>query len=496
MKRIGVLAAMVFLSCASLVTVVRAQFTPPPPPLPPQIFIAPGQARPMPTAPGPVAIGGRPMAILDRFDKNDDGWLNAEERAAARQQLTSQGYRGRVRPGAATGKGETIKPADVPTFPDRPFYDEGILRTVFLNFEENDWERELHEFNGTDVDVPATLLVDGKTYRDVGVRFRGLSSYGGVPEGQKHSMNISVDMVHKDQAVSGYRTINLLNAHEDPTLMRAVLYLHVAREYLPAPKANFARVVINGEDWGVFENVQQFNKEFIKENYSETDGARWKAAGPNPRASLQYLGDNADTYKAVFEIKSKDDPAQWAALINLTRVLTQTPTERLEEALSPILDIDGALRFLALEMVFVNNDGYWSRASDYSIYRDKAGKFHILPHDTNETFAALPPRAGRGMGNTALDPLTGLQDAAKPLRSKLLSVPALQEKYLRYVREIAAKWLEGNQIGSMIDRHRALIDQAVKADMKKLDPYELFVAGTGENGLKAFAAARRQFLLR
>jgi hypothetical protein len=279
--------------------------------------------------------------------------------------------------------------------------------------------------------------------------------------------------------------------------MRAVLYLHVAREYLPAPKANFARVVINGEDWGIFENVQQFNKEFIKENYSDTSGARWKAAGPNPRASLQYLGDNAEIYKQVFEMKSKDDPAQWTALINLARVLNQTPTERLEETLSPILDIDGVLRFLALEMVFVNNDGYWSRASDYSIYRDKAGKFHILPHDTNETFAALPPRGGgRGLGNTALDPLTGLQDASKPLRSKLLSVPALQEKYRRYVREIATKWLDGNQLGPMIDRHRALIDKAVQADMKKLDSYELFVAGTGENGLKAFAAARRQFLLR
>ena len=46
-------------------------------------------------------------------------------------------------------------------------------------------------------------------------------------------------------------------------------------------------------------------------------------------------------------IKTKDDPAQWAALINLTKVLNQTPTAQLEKALEPILDIDGALRFLA-----------------------------------------------------------------------------------------------------------------------------------------------------
>ena len=375
----------------------------------------------------------------------------------------------------ATAKGAELTPADVPTFPNNSFYDEGVLRTLFLTFEESDWEKELHEFRNTDVDVPATLLIDGKTYRDVGVRFRGLSSYGGVPQGQKHSLNLSIDMVHEDQAVGGYRTLNLLNAHEDPTLMRAVLYLHVAREYLPAPKANFVRVVINGEEWGVYENVQQFNKEFIRENYKDTGGARWKAPGPNPNTSLKYLGDNVALYKQSFEIKTKDDPAQWTALMDLTRVLNQTPVEQLEEALSPILDIDGALRFLALEMVFVNSDGYWSRASDYSIYRDGAGKFHIIPHDTNETFAALPTRGGgRGLGNTSLDPLMGLQDAQKPLRSRLLSVPALQQKYLGYVREIATKWLDWNRLGPMVDRHKALIDEAVKADTKKLDSYDLF----------------------
>lgn len=496
MKRISTLIAAGLISLVGTASVVQAQFSPPFPPAGP---VGPGQVRPpLPPPVAPIGMpGGRPIAILDQFDKNDDGWLNVEERSAARRHLASTGRRGRIRQGPATAKGETISPADVPTYSDRPFYDEQTFRTLFLTFEENDWERALHEFNGTDVDVPADLVVDGKTYRDVGVRFRGLSSYGGVPEGQKHSLNLSVDMVHEDQAVTGYRTINLLNAHEDPTMMRAVLYLHVAREYVPAPKANFVRVVINGEYWGVYENVQQFNKEFIRENYKDTGGARWKAPGPNPRAGLQYLGDNTESYKQIFEIKTKDDPAQWAALMNLTRVLAQTPAEQLEAALSPILNIDGALRFLALELVFVNNDGYWSRASDYSIYRDESGKFHILPHDTNETFAALPPRGGgRGLGNTSLDPLFGLQDMMKPLRSKLLSVPALQQKYLDYVREIATKWLDSNRLGPMVDQHRALIEPAVKADTKKLDPYELFVWGTGENGLKAFAAARRQFLLR
>ncbi|MEJ7637521.1 MAG: hypothetical protein WKF75_05885 [Singulisphaera sp.] len=44
-------------------------------------------------------------------------------------------------------------------------------------------EAELADFRSTDVDVPATLTADGKTYPGVGVHFRGFSSYMGVREG-------------------------------------------------------------------------------------------------------------------------------------------------------------------------------------------------------------------------------------------------------------------------------------------------------------------------
>src|SRR5881396_3697579 len=247
---------------------------------------------------GPGGRGGQEIKIVKQFDKNGDGWLNAEERKAARQYVTSQGFGGErgfgPRGGGRGGfgpaaKGETIRPADVKTYPNAPFYDESVLRTLFVTFENSDWERELQDFHGADVEVPATLLIDGKTYRDAGFRFRGNSSYFMAPEGRKRSFNVSIDMAHADQNVAGYRTLNLLNSNEDPTLMRAVLFLHVAREYMPAPKANFVRVVINGASWGIYQNVQQFNKDFLKDNYKDSSGARWKTPGsPGGRAGLEY----------------------------------------------------------------------------------------------------------------------------------------------------------------------------------------------------------------
>ncbi len=44
--------------------------------------------------------------------------------------------------------------------------------------------------------------------------------------------------------------------------------------------------------------------------------------------------------------------------------------------------------------MFVNSDGYWVRASDYNLYLDPAGRFHVLPHDVNEAFPSGTGRAG------------------------------------------------------------------------------------------------------
>jgi hypothetical protein len=337
----------------------------------------------------------------------------------------------------------------------------------------------------------------------------------------KRSLNLTFDFVREDQGVGGYRTFNLLNASGDPTFTRGVLYSEIARHYIPAPATNYMRVVINGESWGIYLNAQQFNKDFTRDYFQSTKGARWHVPGsPGARGGWEYLGDDAAAYKGTYEIKSKDDPQSWTDLIAVFRVLNQTPADRLEAALAPMLDVDGVLKFLALENALVNSDGYWARASDYNIYQDERGVFHVIPHDMNEGLAeegipgdppgppgfAPPPgfagRAARGAGFALpavdLDPLVGLDDESKPLRSKLLAVPALRQRYLGYVREIATEWLDWKNLEPRLRQYQALIVDDVRSDVRKLYDFELFDAvgpATGDS-VKNFADRRRAYLLR
>jgi hypothetical protein len=165
----------------------------------------------------PGGPGGQPdLKLLKQFDQNNDGWLNLLERKEARNFVKSNGPRGMGRMGGRGGNmepavpGPALVPSSVTSYPPATtaIHDLSAMRTFFLQFENADWEKELEDFHGTDVDVPATLIVDGATYRDVGVRFRGASSYMNVPEGRKRSLNLSIDMAHPDQHVLGARTLN------------------------------------------------------------------------------------------------------------------------------------------------------------------------------------------------------------------------------------------------------------------------------------------------
>jgi spore coat protein CotH len=560
---------------------------------------------------GPPGMGVT-VKLVSKFDKNDDGWLNREERDAARPEAKSgagqgmfggpggrRGGGGPGGPGGGRGPGgfgggpggggpggggpggggpggggpggfgggpggfgggpggfgggpgggpfggerEPATPGiqivkdEAPLFADESLYDTNVLRTIFIDFEKDDWESELADFKPTDVEVDASMTVDGKTYPTVGVSFRGSSSYFSIGQGHKRSINISMDMADSEQRLLNYKTLNLLNSNDDASMMHAVLYSHISSKYTPTPKANFVRVVINGENWGIYQNVQQFNNDLIEEWYPNKKGARWKVPGrPGGGGSLAYLGDNIEDYKRLYEIKSKDREEDWQALVELCRVLNETPAEKLQSALEPILDVESVLWFLAIDNVLINSDGYWIRASDYSLHRDSDGKFHIIAHDMNESFqpamgpgmggmgpgggmrqsgrpgqqqrprgddnqqaqrddqGARPGRNAEGGGRpgnpgnqgmagpaaVAIDPLVGADDASKPLRHRLLAVPELRESYLEKVRTLAEKELDWNNLGPVVEQYGKLIAGEVDKDTRKLSSFAAFKAAVSE----------------
>ena len=203
---------------------------------------------------GPGGPMQREKQLIKQFDKDGNGKLNRKERDAAREWLKKNpagrgpgfGPPAGGPPGADAGAGRGagpeptpgrhVSPGDVANVHSPLYSLSSPLRTLFLDFANADWEAELADFYKSDVEVPATLTVDGRVYENVGVHFRGLSSFFAVPAGRKRSLNVSLDFTDSQQRLYGYKTLNLLNCHEDPSCMHTVLYFYIASTTCRRPR--------------------------------------------------------------------------------------------------------------------------------------------------------------------------------------------------------------------------------------------------------------------
>jgi spore coat protein CotH len=530
----------------------------------------PGGGFPGMGGPGGPGPRNESIKVLDQFDADQNGRLDASERKAAREWLKSNrpqrgmrgpGGRGPGGPGGFPGPGGPegegrddgtpkvggkVEPKDVRNHGDQPLFAPDIVRTFFLEFPNADWHEELTAFYRTDVEVPAKVTVDGKIYPDVGVQFRGNTSFGMAP-GKKKSLDLAFDFVDGKQTLLGVRNLDLLNCNTDASSLREVLHGHVANQYMPAQRVVPVRVVVNGEDYGVYAAVEQFDKEFVQAHFGSKQGDRFKVPPDfSGNGGLRFLGDDPAAYRRNYQLKSKENDAAWQGLVDLCGALESAPTDRLEAILPQHLDVDGALWFLALDNSLGDDDGYFTRASDYLLYRDPKGRFHTISRDNNEILLGraggpggrgpggqaptgqgpggerraegAPPEGGgqpgmgpgggrRGPGGpgggAAATPLAGANRADRPLLKRLLEVPTWRERYLANLRELASVALAEEVIGERLATWRKLLEPLVEVDahsMYGLDAFrnQFAVDDQGKpapRALAAILATRRKSIL-
>ena len=400
------------------------------------------------------------------------------------------------------------------------FYDETILRSLRLDFLQPDWWQQLAANYQAKQNIPATLTVDGVIYEGVGVRFRGNTSYMMMGNSQKKPFNIEIDYTIEGQHLMGYKTLNLINCANDPTFMREVLYSNTCRQQIPSAKANFVKLVINGENWGIYANIQQLNAEFIEDWFPSNDGTRWRAQGtmgggggqttggggeqipvrilaaPNPgvpgvgggvtngEAALTWRGSDSAAYEAVYELKNTKQEDPWASLIHTCDVLNNTPLEQLPNELDAVLNVDRALWLCAFEIIFQDDDGYVNkRGSDYCIYYEpETGRLHLIQYDGNEC-----------MGTQQWVLFYRADDPLVPLMHRLMTINQYRQRYMAHVRTILDSFLTEDALWPKIDAYQALIGQEVGIDSKKLYTTQAFLSGI--TTLKNFVKTRRAALL-
>ena len=137
-------------------------------------------------------------------------------------------------------------------------YDENNIKEIYLTFDQADYEELLEENYDDAIAIPASITVDGVTYTDVGARYKGQTSYF-QNDADKKSFNITMDEYDSSQHLMGYESLNFACGFGDPTWLKEFLYQRIIRKHIPAAASCYVNLFVNGEDWGIYTNVQQLS---------------------------------------------------------------------------------------------------------------------------------------------------------------------------------------------------------------------------------------------
>jgi spore coat protein H len=141
--------------------------------------------------------------------------------------------------------------------------------------------------------VHADLEFGGRTYSNVGLRFKGNSSYL-TGSGVKKPFKLDLNHFDKDLTVAGLSALNLNNNAMDPTFMREAMSYQFFRDAgVPASRTAWALVYLTVADLherklaGLYTIVEEINKPFLKAHFGSAKGLLLK---PENAFSLPYLG--------------------------------------------------------------------------------------------------------------------------------------------------------------------------------------------------------------
>ncbi len=390
------------------------------------------------------------------------------------------------------------------------FYNTDRIQDISLRFKQSNWKDVLDslKLNGEEMLI-GSIRIGVKEYKNVGIRYRGSKSfkYGG----ERNSFQIKLNQIDKEQNHQGFKKIMLSNALRDPSMVREVLGFEIARKYMNAPKANYARLTVNGEFRGVFVNIEYVDDQFLESRFGSPDNTFFKCSRPDDdqkdgegckkkvSGTLVYE-DDASCYMNNYEIKSEDG---WDDLIGLTKALDGDIKK-----LGGVMDVDQVLWMHAFNNVLVNLNSY---AGDYSenyyLYQDGHGRFVPVVRDMNLCFGSYKNVKFKGSSLSLkelqeLDPFLHEDNNSKPLISKLLKDPYYRKVYVSHVKTILNdNFLEGQYEKRAKELQRLIANDLIRDKFRYYDHNQFLSSMTttiGKRskipGISELMASRTKFL--
>lgn len=244
-------------------------------------------------------------------------------------------------------------------------------------------------------EVRATFEFEGKPVGEIGLRYKGNSSFSGARFNDKRSYKLDFNQFDKKLRFFGLKKLNLNNNFADPSMMREAIAYEVFRQAgVPGSRTSYARVYLtvkgekNKQYLGLYTMVEQVDDLMLKQYFKEKDGLLLK---PQMVQGLPNLGDSWKAYEKRYGVRAEGKEAEANRFIALTKLVNEASDEKFAKEISSYIDVKAFARFIVLNSLVANLDSILSMGQNYYIYHEPGpDRFTFMPWDLNMAFGGFP----------------------------------------------------------------------------------------------------------
>ncbi len=381
-------------------------------------------------------------------------------------------------------------------------FSEGIVRRLDIVIDSPDWQAmqddmttNYGEFGSGSSMAPGVSMTDpiwvscALFYKDiqwykVGIRFKGNSSLRTTWQMGIGKLSLKLDFDEFEdqyptivnQRFYGFKQLNLGNGYDDKSLLRERATAEIFRDAgLVAAHTAFYRVYVdvgNGPVYfGLYTMIEEVDDTVVDDQFNNDDGNLYK---PEGRGATFVYGSFSSL---DFTKKSNESGSDWSDIEELFDVLHSnnrvTNPVLWRSSLESVLNVDGFLRWLAVNTVIQNWDTYGISPHNYFLYNNPGDSLLTwIPWDNNE---ALQEGKQGGALSLALNEVSD----GWPLISFLIDDTEYRATYNHYVRYTIDSVFVSSTMSFRYQAWHDLIAPYVTGADGEIDGYS-FLSSTGD----------------
>jgi spore coat protein CotH len=300
--------------------------------------------------------------------------------------------------------------------------------------------------------------------------------------------------------------LNLNADYPDQTLLRsAICYDLFTRVGVPASRAGYARLNINGAYYGLFSEVEQVDERFLHRQGIEIHGNLYKPfyGGLHALDYIENPNEKLWWYRYYYP-KRTNREGGIGDVVAFVELISHTPDAQFPQAIAEVLDVNEWLDWYAVNILIGN---FEMMEKNYYMYHDlDAGRWIFMPWDLDLTLGHNTGPGGGGYGHLLDTELSwdnpidsGTQESKKVdgkwngLIDRMMNVPEFRFFHCRRLKDLMADEFSPAEMFPRIDETFSYIHSAGLADPNRWQPTG-FQFSDGPAELKTYVTNRIQFL--